>query len=261
MRHRLLTAVLSAGVSATLACAPEAPTGVRTASSGPPVAARQGERTVHRPITEFLAGQGTYCPGAPCASTPFPRIVNWVDPESGRIGISDYAGFGAARVREVSGGAIDIPTRFEGTVTERVRPDGRTEVHVLLRASDVLAFAFDNASGSLLFGNRTGAVRGGAEPALGDAHLQVKYVTTAPPGAPMPDLVQLIDAPAPGQELLQLNFHAMATGTLHSAFGVPEGTRGRFMIQETASRNTMPPRVAGDAWPVNFIKLQVLGGR
>ena len=49
-------------------------------------------------------------------------------------------------------------------------------------------------------------------PALGSSLLKVTLINLAP-GAPLPDLIQLVAAPEPGQELLAMSIHAEAATT------------------------------------------------
>jgi hypothetical protein len=190
-------------------------------------------------------------------------MATWFDTE-GNGAFVDYAGLVARYVLQISGGAIDIMPDFDGMVTQRLLSDGRVEVHVVLRASGALAgaqpvFEVGFEQSGLIFGNQYDAVLAGAEPALADVHMEIKFITTAPLGAPLPDLTQVWFAPQPGQELLQIKFLATATGPLHSLFGVPEGTRGRLMVQQVGIMNTSAPSTATDAFPVEFIKVQPLG--
>ena len=49
---------------------------------------------------------------------------------------------------------------------------------------------------------------------------------TLPPGAPIPDLVQLAFFPEEGQEIVTIMITWLAQGVLHEASGYPEGTFG-----------------------------------
>jgi hypothetical protein len=98
----------------------------------------------------------------------------------------------------------------------------------------------------------------GATPAFGDSHLGVKFINTAP-GAPLPDLLQLVFGPEPGHELLQIKFHASAEGELHAAFGVAEGTRGRLTVQEIGLFNTGFHGQLSNGFSAEFVKLHPLG--
>src|SRR6266478_6596434 len=54
-------------------------------------------------------------------------------------------------------------------------------------------------------------------------YCQLVFINTSP-GAMLPDLMQLVFLPVPGQELRMVTFRAQANGTLRAAFGVPDGT-------------------------------------
>lgn len=270
-RHLALRTV-AATVVVLAACA-DTPVGPRAllAPSGAIAGARAADptagRTVHRPITDFLATQGTFCvPGdCPPLTTPFPAFVTWTAPAQEREVFVDYAGIVARYIAEASGGAIDVTPHYDGTITERRLDDGRVEVHVNLRVSGALAGAAGGLNtglvqSALVFGNDYLAVLAGAAPALADVHLQARFITTTA-GAPLPDLVQIMFAPEEGQQLLQVKFHATATGPLHAQFGVPEGTLGRLTVQQIGILNTRAPSKATDPYPVEFVNVHAIGGR
>jgi hypothetical protein len=98
----------------------------------------------------------------------------------------------------------------------------------------VISECADFAGGTLLFGHRAPDVLAGADAALGDSLFQISFINTAP-GAPLPDLMQLFFAPAPGQQLHQYVFHASASGTLRAAFGVADGTPGKVSVAQTGN--------------------------
>jgi len=93
----------------------------------------------------------------------------------------------------------------------------------------------------------------GADAAVGESSLQVRFGNTAP-GAPLPDLQQLFGAPVPGQEGPSfISFYARADGTLRGNFGVPDGTPGRAEVIETGNGAT------GDGFPAERINLNAVG--
>ena len=269
-RHLALCAATAAAVvCAACADTPVAPRAL--ASAGGPAAARAAAqaagRTVHRPITDFIATQGTFCvPGdCPPLVSPFPAFVTWTAPSQNREVFVDYAGVIARYIAEASGGAVNVTPRYEGTITERRLNDGRVEVHVNLRVSGALAGAAAGLDtgfpqSALIFGNDYQAVLAGATPALADVHLQARFITTAA-GAPLPDLVQIMFVPEEGQQLLQVKFHATATGPLHALFGAPEGTLGRLTVQQIGILNTKAPSKATDPYPVEFVNVHAIGPR
>ena len=115
------------------------------------------------------------------------------------------------------------------------------------------------ATRTLWFGPRVRDVVAGADAALGQSFLQVKFVNTAS-GAPLPDLEQLFFAPEPSQEFPSfIQFTALADGTLRAAFGVADGTSGRATVTRTDLLITACKGATADAFPAECIDLQVVG--
>lgn len=225
-----------------------------------------GGRTIHRSVQEFLAAQGTYCALQPenCfpIMAPLPELAvwfDWINGASTTAAIVDYAGVADTWLRQRGGPSLGTET--EGTVTERVLKDGRVEVHVIVRTRNALAYAGSSeylSGDPLFFGATAPEVLAGATPALASSILQIKYITTAP-GLPFPDLLQIAFAPQPGQEVLQVKFHAQAQGMLRAASGFPEGTMGQLLVQQVGIFHTKSPVKANDPFPVEFIKLRPIG--
>ncbi len=229
--------------------------------------------TQDRSISEFLAAQGTFCVpdgGGGCLLfvPPAPNFIGWnekiVDPRHIKFAGVDYAGLANAALGNVFG------TSMRGSVTERPLADGRAEVHVLLFTDRANTWVIDLdatanilaqiASKPTLFGKRPGAA---GLPALGSCTLQVKF-TQGAPGAPLPDLLQLQNAPQPGQSLDFIGFQTTAFGPLTTEFGMVNGTPGRCTIRqtgllETALRVSPRSRVALDAFPAELIELRLVG--
>src|SRR6185503_10048462 len=204
-----------------------------------------GGEATQRPLSDFLATQGTFCQDVLGDGSsyrfvpPAPNFLGWThDTDADReilfAGV-DYAGLANDHFGDLFG------TEFSGSVSERALPDGRAEVSVLLRArrangwvvaldltGDVLA---QIADGPTLFGHRPEDVALGAAAALGESLIYVEFVNNAP-GAPLPDLLQVVFAPAPGQELRSLRFLWRASGPLTAGFGVADGTPGHCTIQQ-----------------------------
>jgi hypothetical protein len=238
-----------------------------------PAAAPAAGQVVHRPLSEFLSTQGTYCIGVPSSCVlfvpPDPNFVGW----STNFGKSpilfagvDYAGL----VDAYAGGG---PT-FSGSITERRLADGRAEVKVSLQTSNANIWVIElDPSGDVLgqiagsaptlFGFRPADVRNGAGQALADTLLEVTFINGAP-GAPLPDLMQLVNFPdtLPDAELERLRFVAHATGPLTPAFGVAAGTPGRCTIVQNgliAHSGRSPAFEAGDSYPAEMINCRVVG--
>lgn len=209
---------------------------------------------VQRPIEDFVDQQGTFCipdgaGGCFLIVPPIENFIGWTDAMTG-IGASvDYAGL----ADDWAAGAFGTETT--GTVTERPLPDGRAEIHVRLRTENALTFVVaggDFAGGELLFGNRAPEVLAGAAPALGESFLHVRFVNTAP-GDPLPDLIQLLIAPEPGQELKFIAFKANVSGPL------PDGTPGRVTVVQTGLFMTPFKGAVADGFPAEFIKIHAAG--
>jgi hypothetical protein len=99
----------------------------------------------------------------------------------------------------------------------------------------------------------------GEDPALGESFLQLRFIN-AKPGAPLPDLLQLLFAPGPGQEppsFISLTAHA--DGTLRQAFGVPDGTPGRATVIQTGLFMTQFKGATADAFPAERINVNATG--
>jgi hypothetical protein len=213
--------------------------------------------TVTRPIEEFVDAQGTFClddgmGGCILFVPPVENFIGWSDPASGLFASVDYAGLADAYADGLFG------TEFNGTVTERPLSDGRAWVTVLLRTTNALSWVIDG-NGELAFGEQVPDVlTGGAIPSLGDSFLHVKLVNTAP-GAPLPDLLQLLIAPEEGQELMFVAFQTNADGLLHEPAGVPEGTPGRLVVVERGLFMTNFNGAVADGFPVERVDLLPTG--
>ena len=230
------------------------------------VAFAQGAATI-RPIEDFIETQGTFCVGIPpdcfLIVDPIANFVGSSDPGTGRLSSVDYAGLANKWIEEESGGEESFGTEMSGTVIERPLADGRAEVHVILKTTNALTWVVDglgNFNGPLLFGNRAPDVLDEEkEPALGDSFLEVKFINTAP-DAPLPDLIQLLFFPEPGQEQVFFALRARARGELKALFGVPDGTPGRATVVQTGlfMKDDFKGAVE-DNFPVERIDLKVVG--
>ena len=239
-------------------------------------------KTVQRPIEDFVSAQGTFCfpdgsGGCVLFVPPIGNFIGWdtlqeVPPQQGnvqpvRCASVDYAGLANAKVEELSGGTISFGTTTSGTIMEHPLADGRAQVTVRLHTKNALTWvvsggdndACDYATDPLLFGHRVPDVLAGADAALGESFLQVKFINTAP-RAPLPDLEQLIFAPELGQEFPSfISFTTRADGTLRGNFGVPDGTPGRAEVIQTGLFMTKFKGATGDAFPAERINLNAVG--
>jgi hypothetical protein len=196
-------------------------------------------QTTQRPIADFVQAQGTFCfpngsGGCLLFVPPVPNFVGWGD-QAGNLGASvDYAGLANACFGNAFG------TTMSGVITERSLSNGRAEDTVLLFTKNALTWVvgpfnriIDFVKGPVVFGarwdtNSPVCTLNGASPALGNSFLHIKFTNTAP-GAPLPDLIQLLFSPASGQGLIEYTFQANATGPL--ANGAP----GMVTVAQTAN--------------------------
>lgn len=204
-----------------------------------------------RPFDDFLAAQGSFCMNdgqSPTASDtssdhtegctrmvpPVANFVGWMDDTSKRAASVDYAGLADDYI--VSQGGSSLGTEVDGSVSERILDDGRAEVTVRVKTRNALTWVvegFDFAGGRVLMGSRAPDVLAGARPVLGDAVLEVVFINPAP-GAPLPDLTQLLFFPEARQQVRYLSFRASADGPLHGGPDIQAGTPGRVEIEQTS---------------------------
>ena len=237
-----------------------------------------------RPLSDWTSRQGSFClvsgnNGIDCQASGYhggscllfvPPVLNYLawttDPVTNGFSM-DFAGLANAWL-QAHGMSLGIT--MDGSVNEIPQPDGTALVSVILHTHNALSWAvqgtptsIDFGTSPLLFGFRAPEVLAGATPALGDCTLQVSFVNTAP-GAPLPDLIQLVFCPGPSQALNFLGFSGQATGPLRATFGVPEGTPGFVQTRQTGLLKTAATanpnsRVAFDGFPAEKINIQVIG--
>lgn len=145
-----------------------------------------------RPLSEFLDAQGTT---SPKFFPPVANYVGWTDNPATLFALIDYAGL----ADDYLGGQLG--TQVTGSVTETELPDGRAQVTVNLFTTNALGFAqsvadlenhkFKFKNTPTIFGNKAKDVRQGAEAAVGQSSFFVTF-TIASPGAPLPDLVDVL---------------------------------------------------------------------
>jgi hypothetical protein len=184
---------------------------VFTALAGTPQQASAAGRVHERPISDFLKAQGTFDFGL-LFVPPAPNFLGADDPDARLIMSVDYAGLVDAACNGLAN------TQFAGKVKEKRLADGRAEVTVELFTLDAItwvAAGTDFAHDPVIFGVRW-EDQGGqcviqGRPALGNSMMKLTIINTRP-GAPLPDLFQLLAAPLPGQELRAITFRAVAIG-------------------------------------------------
>jgi hypothetical protein len=193
-----------------------------------------------RSLAELLANQGTFCwpdneGGCLELFDGVPNMLVWFDRDLTRCVVVDYAGLANESLEAASNGEIDLGTTITGQITEEPLQDGRAAVTIKLQFQDTLVYSVpgcDTLNAPAEFGYTAPEVVAGAEPALGDGTLLIRYIDTAP-GRPLPDLVELTQFTQFGQEILEIKFEAHAFGDLRAPFGVPEGTPGKARIEHS----------------------------
>jgi hypothetical protein len=218
-----------------------------------------------RPIADFIAAQGTYngpvfgFPAGTLIVPPAKNYLGWTAPQD-NLGISvDYAGL----ANNYPGGTLNLGTTFDGNVVETRQRDGSSIVRVTLHTDDALTFVMPldpaptgNPFGDnpLVFGTRVTDVVNGATAAVGDSLFSVAF-TSPQFGAPLPDIMQLVNDPQPGQNLLSIRFQATATGTF------ADGSPGMVKVSQAARFDTNPNHPPGrDFFPVENVVLIHTGG-
>jgi hypothetical protein len=265
-RIRLLAVVGLIGAAALMSCESHSPveTEANLKTQGSDVDLMQA---VQRPIEEWLDAQGTFCfddgmGGCILFVPPAENFLGWSDPAKDICSAFDYAGLANEAIVANTGGAVDLGTTTRGKVTERPLADGRAAVQVVLHTKNANTFGQsacnDFNTDPLTFGSRPADVIAGADAALGNGTLHLKFIISEP-GAPLPDLLQLAFFPEEGQELLMLSIYYTAFGTLHSASGYAEGTPGRLTCIETGILFSGFHGAVGDGFPAEMINLQAVG--
>lgn len=223
------------------------------------------DSATRRPIEDFIVSQGTYCipdgtGGCFLFVPPVENFAGWGDPNEGLLASVDYAGLADRWLYDNDSPHL-LGTQMSGKITERLLPDGRVQVQVILRTSNALTWVVDDPdntndfNGPLLFGSRADDVLEGAEPGLADCHMNLVFINSSP-GEPLPDLMQILVERF--EDLRFLSFKASATGPLRELFGEPDGTPGRVKVTEVGLFMTQSMRAAEDGYffPVENIKIQ-----
>jgi len=206
-----------------------------------------------RPIGDFLITQGTFCSPGPDGSCqlyapPVPNQLAWMDQAKDEAIWVDYTGMG-------NGWYGSQPpyqpygTQVNGTIMEQMRPDGSVMVTVDLQSSKAMGYIVrgrDLRNPAMAGYQVPELVDGKTSPMLGNATLHLMYVNRAP-GLPVPDLNQLILAPEPGQQLVDVRFNYDADGTMRDG-GTPVhvvvGQNGSFMLAYPDTQLTGPMGMA-----------------
>jgi hypothetical protein len=160
-----------------------------------------------RSIDDFLDAQGTQSSFFP----PVPDYVGWAGADFVNFALVDYAGVADTYVQGLPGGGNWQPwtlVESESSVSQCSLPDGRAEISVHLVSKNAMAFAqsiaaliengFDFLNTPTIFGDKVQGVPGNW--AFGSAKLWTTF-TISEPGAPLPDLLDVINAQNPNGKL------------------------------------------------------------
>lgn len=209
-----------------------------------PASAKMYVRNV--PIAQWLNAQGVQLVlwqannGGPLANPPV----------LGNLGAVDYAGNRAA----ANGLAFGFSA--SGSVTVRQQPDGTGLVQLSIDFTNALNFAFD-VNFTPIFAYSAVELAGDPtrSPGLCSGSLQAQYTV---PDAENPAL-NLFAVTFQGAGTLQmLKIHTVGTGPLRAAFGVPEGTAGQCVINQTGIF-TNGGGATADAFPVEQVSVSAVG--
>ena len=204
--------------------------------------------TRQRSFSEWLTAQGTFVNPANCASL----VSGWATRDFATFARADYSGKIASCITS-HGGPVFNP-EFSGSVTERDLPDGTAEILVIHRFAGTYAVARDNTQGGIpILGYGAVELFGHPElqPGLGSGMMQVKFINPYP-GAPLPDVVSI--------NLLSISSRIRGEGPLRAAFGVTEGTPGKFLVSQTGLFN-IPGQGDGvaDSFPAELVNVFIAG--
>jgi hypothetical protein len=222
------------------------------AAPGPVATAAQGVN--QRPISDFLEVQ------------TLADIVDWMSGEEGNVEYRarvDYLGVIDRFFATPNG--VPLGTTFDGHVTERVREDGKTEVHVVLFTQHALGAVGQGATltpATTVWGRLAGfAIPRRLGMSFCDVRLDLRYATSDPPGATLPRLVPLLFTPRKDQELIQVHVSASGDGELRALFGVEDGTPGRMTVNQKGIFNAAFEGGVADwePFPGSLIELRPVG--
>jgi len=239
--HRLLARSLVAAVL-LFTCVGVVPARAQVQVDPDVLAAGVG-KVRHIDFSDWLSAQGTFLVAfqGRDSSKPFSAL--------GNLAVVDYAGKLAAA------SLLPLGTTTTGTVKVTRLPDGTGEVLVNANFSNALTYAF-NSGGVRIFGYTRFEVAGGATAALSSGNLQAKYTV---PDADNPELNLATVTFFGGGTLTQLKIHSEADGALRAGFGVPEGTPGKCMLENTGVFNTGGGGATADGFPAERVDVRVAG--
>jgi len=222
-----------------------------------PVFATAGMDFAQRPVRDFLINQGTYCVpdgtgGCGLIHPPTPNYLCWCDDQTGWMASLDYAAVAENWLHLESSGTLSCGTQCLGQVIEVPQPDGTARVSVILQTKGAMTWAEKEKPAGMDLGVTPDAVLRGKSPTLGIAKLELEFGIPYP-GAPLPDLMQLIYDPAAGQELYRIAFHGQAQGTLR-------GKATLMTVREEGLSPGIPTSAMAGGLPAE-VTLTVMGHR
>jgi len=223
-----------------------------------------GAQPVERPMFEFLQSQGTFCAndgtgGCRRYMGGGANYISWFDQSRGTSIAIDYAGLANAWIMQSGGSSVG--TQLFGSVSEEPLPNGAARVTVRLDGVDVLAFAKQGPDlfAPSMYGFDTKEVSDPMNaPALGNVQMEIVFINPHP-GAPLPDLVQLIRSPLAQQKLLSIRMNYAGSGQMRAASGMGEGQAAKLFVTFDGSQGTvMPsnPAASGNTAPTGYVTAQ-----
>jgi hypothetical protein len=212
-------------------------------------AGSSSESVSTRPIEDFVDAQNPHWGF---------KYLMWGTNSWDREAYVDYAGIDNQAI--IAAGGDDLGTTFSGTITEKVLKDGNTLVHVTLFTKNALTYANDyTMGGETVYGSTPDEVIAGGHASLGSSKFSLTYITDQAPGAPMPDLLDMVIFGIKGTYPTKVNFVASSKGELNSEYGVPQGTPGKVTV--VMGINLASPGVWNNhnGWPVSTVDVQQIG--
>ena len=190
-----------------------------------------------RPIRDFVVTQGTYCLGDGMGGcvlfhAPVQNFLCWCDAGTKVMASVDYAGVSDQWLQCESSGQMSCGTHSRGQILEATQPDGTARLSVIVETKGAMFWAETGKGGQATFGEHAPDVLLGKEAVTGESRLELEFTLPAP-GLPIPDLVQMLYAPLPGQEVHTVKFYARAEGLLHGKPAILE-------VSQTGLSNPLP---------------------
>jgi hypothetical protein len=200
----------------------------------------------HRPVEDFTSAQV--------------NVIGWINSNNPLfVGVIDFGGVINRFLVANNCGQPDLGTTFSGDIIETALPDGTTQVHLVLHGKNAFMRAFLESDGTPVLGYTRAEVCGGAMPTLGEFLLTVDFINNQGLGGPLPDLLNLLFAPEPGQVFQGILVNATVQGPLRFLPGVQAGTPGFMHVLQRG------PYVRGkgvpghDYFPAELVNVKAQG--